>query len=308
MNSRSKQFKMFPRQIVLGALLVFLAGCFTVPPPIESHFNRGVEAYDQGKLADAIHHYKLELAQNPDHPFARYNLAVAYQDQENYDLAIEHYTYLLKTRNDTHSRINLASIYHTQGKEDLALQQLQAAAQSNPDDPNAHSVWGHYMEEKGDHQNAHEHYLKALAIDNEHAISHYRLGRVQRKLGMKSKAVESLQKSIELDPEQSEPLLELADHYVSEDQTLSAIDMLERVAVLEPDRADIFIRLGKLYTEARYFKQATNHYWSASAIEPDNAQIHRELKSLFETLIKEEKEMLDHLDQQRAVAQSPASP
>ena len=51
-------------------VLVLAAGCSTYSP-LDSHYNRGVEFYDQGKLADAIREYRLAIEDNPESYRAR---------------------------------------------------------------------------------------------------------------------------------------------------------------------------------------------------------------------------------------------
>lgn len=290
------------------ALLAFGAtSCIVIPPPVESNFNRGVEAYDEGKVADAIRFYKLAIAKDPSNHFARYNLAVAYQDQEKYEQAAEQYRLVLKEREDTNSRINLATILYAKGKTDEAMTQLRQAAEKNKDDPNPLSVLGHYLEESGKHAEAMEAYRSALAIDEEHAESHFRKGRLEIIMGRHNVAEDSLIKAVELDDEKPAYLELLAEHYLKLENPLSAIDMLERVSVLESDRVEVFIKLGDLYKDLGYHRQAADRYWQALGIEPDNAYVHRMLKDMFEHLAEEERKKLDKLDKSRAVAQTPST-
>ncbi len=67
--------------------MVWLFGCANVPAPIDSHFNKGVEHYDNQELAKAIEEYQLALRKNPNDTFSMYNPAVVYQDQGKTDQA-----------------------------------------------------------------------------------------------------------------------------------------------------------------------------------------------------------------------------
>lgn len=288
-------------------LLAGLAGCVDIQVPPESNFNRGVEAYDEGKTAEAIRLYKLALSRNPDDHFARYNLGVAYQDQEKYEEAAEQYRLVLKDHEDPNSRINLATILYAKGQTQEAFDQLKLAAEKHRDDPNPNSVLGHYLEEEGKHAEALQAYQQALTIDPEHAETYFRKGRLERKLDRADAAEDSLIKAVELDDEQAHYAELLAEHYLKLDNPLGAIDMLERVSVLEPDRAEVFIRLGDLYRKQGYHREAANRYWSALGIEPDNTYAHRMLKELFEHLAVEEREKLEKLERGQAVAQTPSS-
>lgn len=289
------------------ALLLSCAGCIVIPPPVESNFNRGVEAYDEGKLADAIRYYKLELEQHPDHFFARYNLAVAYQDQQMDDAALEQYRIILENHEDANSRINLAALLYGRGQKEEAFRQLERAVRNHPDDPNPASVLGHLLEEEGRYPEARARYQEALAIDPEHAVTHFRLGRLSLKMGLDKEGEAELIRAVELDDEQPEYLEHLAGHFLKQNNPSGAIDMLERVSVLQPDRAEVFLKLGDLYRGLGYHREAALRYWEAVGIDPDNLHAHRMLQELFETLALEERKKLEELQQKgRAVAQSPS--
>ena len=113
---------------VMVAMIFF--GCANVPAPIDSHFNKGVEHYDNQEHAKAIEQYKLALRQNPKNTFALYNLAVVYQDQGKNDQAENLYLDVLKITEDTFSRINLAGIHYDKGNQNEAFQHLAIAAET----------------------------------------------------------------------------------------------------------------------------------------------------------------------------------
>lgn len=290
--------------LILAILFLSLSGCFNVPPPGVSHYNKGVDLYDEGKYADAIEEYKLELRQHPDDQFARYNLAVVYHDLGNDAEAERLYKDILKTTEDTNSRINLSTIYFSRGDEDLAIKELKTAAKNNRDSPKPLSVLGEFQERKKMRREAKENYLAALGIDDQHAITHYRLGRVELAEGNLGPAISSLKRAADLDPGVPMFFETLADAYIKADRTPLAIDMLERASTLEPDRADLYIRLGDLYKEEGDYNKAVNRYWEAIDIKDDEPRVHRNLRDIFEFLAKHEKERLNKMEQESAIAQS----
>ena len=291
----------------ISALLAGLAwaGCINYPAPTESHFNRGVELYDQGKQAEAIDEYKLALRENPNDPFAMYNLAVVYQDQGKYTEAITLYRKILAETEDTNSRINLAAIYYERGDRDLAFKELETAAKKNRDSAEPLSVQGEYLEREGFLDEAEKKYISALAIDDRHALTYFRLGRLYCKQEKSGPCMEKLEKAVELEPKIPAYLEALATQNEKRGNLLEAINLLERVSVLQPDRAEIYIRLGNLYKSEKLYKNAIRRYWSAIAINDDNPNVHRSLAEIYGWLSELELQEQEKLEDQNSLAKKP---
>jgi tetratricopeptide (TPR) repeat protein len=304
MNISKNSF--FPGQL-FGVLLtgILWAGCVNYPAPTESHFNRGVELYDQGKHAEAIEQYKLALRKEPDDAFAMYNLAVVYQDQGKLEEAIRLYQNILKNTEDTNSRINLASIYYDRGDRDLAFIELKTAADNNQDSAEPLSIRGEYLEREGELKKATGKYVQALAIDDQHALTYFRLGRIYCKQNKPDSCREKLEKAVELEPETPIYLKTLATQYEEKGNATEAIHLLERASVLEPDRADIYTRLGDLYKSEKLYQNALKRYWSAIAIKDDNPDVHRSLAQIYGWLGEMEFQQLKSLEDQNSLAKTP---
>ncbi|GJL78692.1 MAG: hypothetical protein NPINA01_16810 [Nitrospinaceae bacterium] len=282
-----------------------LPACFNKPAPVESHYNRGVELYDQGKYAEAIDAYKLALRKDPKDLFAKYNLAVAYQDQGKNDLAIDLYQQILQDTEDTNSRINIAAIFYERGDHELAIKELETAAKNNGDSAEPLSALGEYLEREEKLDLAEQHYRKGLTIDDQHALTYYRLGRLycnQKKTGP---CLENLKKAVELNPETPIYLEALAIQHEKQGNHLEAIGLLERVSVLEPDRVDLYIWLGNLYKSEKLYKNAIQRYWSAIAIRDDDPGVHRSLAEIYGVLSEIEMQGLEKLEDQESLAKSP---
>lgn len=290
---------------MLFFITVAISGCVVIPPPTPSFYNRGVELYDQGKLSEAIEQYRLALRQNPSDTFAKYNLGVVYQDQGKLDEARQLYEDILATTEDTNSRINLAAIHYARGNEDQAIEELQKAIKGNRDNPNPASILGEYLERKSQVSDAEQYYEQALKIDDKHAVTHYRLGRLHIRQTSYDKGLEHLQKAVELEPLVPLYLEALGDEHERRNQDFEAIKTLEQLSVLQPDRVELYIRLGDLYKKKSYHKEAIVRYWTALSIQNDNPAAHRNLKETFELLDNEERDWLHNNKEQGAVAKNP---
>jgi tetratricopeptide (TPR) repeat protein len=288
--------------VVMAALLF---GCANVPAPIDSHFNKGVEHYDSQQYANAIEEYKLALRKNPDDTFSMYNLAVVYQDQGKTDQAENLYKDVLKITEDTFSRINLAGIYYNRGNPDEAFKQLEIAANKNSDSAHPLSILGEFKEREGKLAEAEQKYLKALSIDNKHALTHYRLGRLHLKREKFVTGIEHLKQSIDLENENPAYLEALGAEYERSGDYLEAVNYFERVSVLEPDRLEIYIKLGDLYKKKKMFREALSRYWSALSLKNDDTYVHRSVLDIYKILSDQEIEQLKTLEGQSSFARNP---
>ncbi len=288
--------------IVVAALFF---GCANVPAPIDSHFNKGVEHYDSQQYAKAIEEYKLALRKNPADTFSMYNLAVVYQDQGKTDQAENLYKDVLKITEDTFSRINLAGIYYNRGNPDEAFKQLEIAANKNSDSAHPLSILGEFKEKEGKLAEAEQSYLKALSIDNKHALTHYRLGRLHLKREKFVTGIEHLKQSIDLEDENPAYLEALGAEYERSGDYLEAINYFERVSVLEPDRLEIYIKLGDLYKKKKMFREALSRYWSALSLKDDDTYVHRSVLDIYKILSDQEIEQLKTLEGQSSFARNP---
>jgi len=133
---------------LLGLLLLAACGTYS---PLDSHYNRGVELYDEGKLADAIREYRMAIEDNPSNVRAHYNLAVAYHDEGKKADAAGEYEKVLKLDSDNaRALVSLASLKADEGKDAEAVGLLDRAAAADRHSGFPKSALGAYQERKGD--------------------------------------------------------------------------------------------------------------------------------------------------------------
>ena len=124
----------FGSTAMLFLLLVALRANF---PAFSDWYNKkGFEKYQQGQFAGAESIYQQALALNPDNFKAHYNLAVLYEDLQEFDKAKTQYQFAVKG-NFIKAQNNQARIHIIEGKPDLAIPLLLSgfnnfADQDNP--------------------------------------------------------------------------------------------------------------------------------------------------------------------------------
>ena len=267
---------------VLAAMFFF--GCANNPAPIESHFNKGVEHYDEQDYAAAIEEYQWALRNKPDNTFAMYNLAVVYQDLGKTESAEKLYQDVLKITEDTFSRINLAGIFYSRGDQDEAYQQLETATNKNPDSAHPLSILGEFKEREGKLAEAEQKYLKALSVDSRHALTHHRLGRLYLKREKYAQGIEHLKQASILEEENPVYLQTLAAEYERTGDYIEAINYFERASVLQPDQLETYVKLGDLYKKKTMFQQALSRYCSALSLKNDDPYPHRSVLEIYNSV------------------------
>jgi len=124
----------FGSTAMLFLLLVALRANF---PAFSDMYNKkGFEKYQQGQFAGAESIYQQALALNPDNFKAHYNLAVLYEDLQEFDKAKTQYQFAVKG-NFIKAQNNQARLHIIEGKPDLAIPLLLSgfnnfANQDNP--------------------------------------------------------------------------------------------------------------------------------------------------------------------------------
>lgn len=115
-----------------------------------THFRRGLEYYRKARLEDAIVAFSDCLARDPDFPNARYNLAVALADADQFDEAIGH---------------------------------LQQVSQKEPERAEVFNSLGTVLARQNQHQQAIAAYQQAISLQTEFADAHCNLAAILLKTG-----------------------------------------------------------------------------------------------------------------------------
>jgi len=267
------------------ALLVLLAGACSSPSPIESHYNRGLDAYDRGDLATAISEFQLVTEDNPENYRAWFNLGVAYQDQDAHDPAERAYLKVLGIKADNgRAHVNLAAIYAKRGDPGSALRHLQLAADAEPDRAFPITAMGHYWEGRGHEQRAEELYRQAVERERTHVDSNYHLGALLAKSGRFEEGLDYLERALEVDPNDVPSLMEAGSAYARTGRRVKAIMALQRAELrarkIEPG---LYLDLATLLEADGRLEDALVYLWRAR---DSGAQTDRREIRLYEKLIQ----------------------
>jgi len=134
---------------------------------ILTHFNLGVQFYNQREFLKAIQSYQKVIELDPTYIEAYNNLGIIYQEIGNFDRAFGAY---------------------------------QKSIEINPQYEKGYNNLGILFYLKGRNEEALEAFQKALAINSNNIESHINLGVLYKKQGQLNKAIESYQKALDINP------------------------------------------------------------------------------------------------------------
>jgi len=160
---------------------------------------------DQGKLNEAVAHYREALRIRPNVASTRNNLGIVLAVQGRYDEAIREFSEALRLRSDfPEARNNMGSALANQGKFDEAATQFAEVLQRHPDSAQAHSNWGYALARQGNLEEAIAHYTEALRLNPDFVEVHTRLGIALVRQRSFDEAIAHFSKALRIDPGDAE--------------------------------------------------------------------------------------------------------
>jgi tetratricopeptide (TPR) repeat protein len=182
-----------------------------------------------------------------------------------------------KSPNNDRAHANLGIALAKQGEHDEAIEHYHKALQINPNFHQAHNNLGVVLNEQGNTNEAIEHYHKALQIDPDFAKAHHNLGAALAKQGKINEAVEHYHKALQLNPDDSETLFNLGDALARQGKTEQAINYLSKALQINPDYAEVHSNLGSIYIKQGNIEKAIYHSNQALRLNPQLAEAHNNI-------------------------------
>lgn len=165
---------------------------------------------DRLKLDEMLAREQLRKASDRD-PDAHYALATSLQTQGRLDEAIEHYRRTLDLKPDhAPSHCNLGVLLKMHGDLRGAASHYREALSIDPELADAHTNLGNVLTQLGQSGEAIRCYEQALAIQPDSAGAHYNLAFLLQRIGRSSEAVPHYREAIHLDPDNAAPYAHLA--------------------------------------------------------------------------------------------------
>lgn len=162
----------------------------------------GNEVLAEGKIDEAIGHYRHALAHDPGSEDTHYNLAIALAQAGRIEESIEHYQEALRILPDyAEAHNNLGNLLSKQGKLDDAIKHFEQALEVNPDSASAHNNLGTALAKRGKITDATVHFAQAVYLMPEYSDARYNLATAYITQGRIGEAATELKELLQRDPQ-----------------------------------------------------------------------------------------------------------
>ena len=206
------------------------------PHKARPHHNLGVALAQQGKLPEALAHYREALRLRPTYVEAHTNLGIALAQQGKTVEALAHYTEALRlqpTYVEAHN--NLGVLLTQQGKTAEALVHYTEALRRQPTSAKAHNNLGLLLAQQGKTAEALAHYREALRLRPTSAEVHHNLGDALAKQGQLAEALAHYTEALRLRPTFAEVHHNLGLLFAKQGQRAKAVAAMEAALRYRPD-------------------------------------------------------------------------
>jgi Flp pilus assembly protein TadD len=173
-----------------------------------AHNALGLVLAGEGRIDEAIDHYRKAVEINGDSAVAHNNLAVALARRGRIDEAMAHYQRALEIKPDyAEAHNNLAVAFNRRGRIDATIAHFQRAVTIKPDYTEAHDNFGAALVGWGRIDEAIAQFQRALEIDPDFAEAHKNLGIALARRGRIDEAIEHYRKALLLAQQQNNAAL-----------------------------------------------------------------------------------------------------
>lgn len=210
----------------------------------QQHFDTAVLAQKQGKIEEAVSHYRAVLHLHPDHLGTLQRLAMLLAQADRMDEAAD------------------------------IFERIVALA---PNDAIAHANLGQVLNDLERYREALGYLKRAIALKPDSAATHTNLGNVLAKLGRADEALASFNKAVSLNPRLAEPHNNIGNVLASAQRHKEAVAAFERALALRPDFPEAFDNLGNALSALGRHNEAIAAFEAALKLRPDFATAHYNL-------------------------------
>jgi tetratricopeptide (TPR) repeat protein len=193
----------------------------------------------KGQIADAISTYQHALRLRPQYPEAEYNLANALMDAGKPSEAVEHFRIALRTipaSVDIHNNLGIALM--DQGKRDEAIAEFRAALALDPASAQSHLNLANALGSAHQYDEAIEHFHRASQLNPADASSHYDLGSLLLEIDRLDEAIAEFRTALKIDPKSAKTLNNLGIALGSQGRMDEAIELFRQAIELQPNAED----------------------------------------------------------------------
>ena len=246
-----------------------------------AHNDLGVALAGQGRLEEAVAHYREALRIVPDYADAHYNFGNALAAEGRLDEAIAHYREAVRispARTETHN--NLGGALAGLGRWDEAVVQYREALRIVPDYAEAHNNLGMALAGQGRLDEAVLHYREALRLQPDYFEADNNLGNALFGQGRAEEAAAHYREALRLKPDYAQAHNNLGSILAGQGQADEAVAHYREALRLAPDYWEACYNLGRVLAKQGKVDEARREFREALRINPGLEPARKNLDSL----------------------------
>ena len=242
--------------------------------------NLAVALQEDGRLDEAIGHYRRSAELKPDYAPAYNNMGTALRASGHIDDAIAAYQRALDAMPDyPDAHYNLANVLLDQNRAREAADHLHAASRLLPSSAGIHNNLGKALAEQGRFEEAAAELRQAVAFEPESAKAHRNLGNVLASRGNLSEALAHLQRAFDIDPSDAEAGYDFGTLLLQEGRIDDAVSVFRAVVRVKPDYAEAHNNLGIALGSQGRLPEAIEQFDHALRLKPGFADAQSNLEA-----------------------------
>jgi predicted O-linked N-acetylglucosamine transferase (SPINDLY family) len=263
----------------------------------EDLLQQAAHCHQNGQLAAAEQHYRAVLRQQPEHPFAHFNLGLLIIHSGQPELALAHLEAAWKVAPAfaqfalalANCLLGLGRVADARrvmrgaieaGLDQAAAQPLLTALEGAGDSAAVYALANGLLA-RGELAAAASHYRRALELDPAFVDAHINLGNALRLQGQFEQAIASFQRALELNPALAEAHHNLGFTLDQQGRLLEAEACYLKALAIDPDFASAHNNLGNTRKALGRLAEAEACYRWALQIKPNYAEAHYNLGTIF---------------------------
>jgi tetratricopeptide (TPR) repeat protein len=247
----------------------------------EAHYNLANIFGAEGRLDDAVLHYRRAVALAPNYSNAHNNLGAVLEQQGKPDEAETHYRQVLALDpNHAMAHNKLGRLRKEKGFAQDAEAHFRRALALKPDYPEAHYNLADTLGAQGKLDDAIAHYRRALALAPDFANAHNNLGTALQQQDKIDEAAAHYRRAIEIKPHDADANYNLANIFRMRGEYETALAHYRRALASKPDYADAWNNMGVVFAELGDIDAAREAYAKSVEADPKRAAYHRNLAGL----------------------------
>lgn len=206
------------------------------------------------------------------------NLGTAFQTEGRLQEALDHYRRAIAADNDYAPAFsNLATVLREQKRTAEAAANYQEALKRQPDFASAHYNLANLLLEQGDNASAVDHFERAIRNEPASADVHNNFGIALMSLSRVDEATREFRQAVELDPSSAKANRNLADALSTQGRSAEAISALRHAVELAPNDPSAHYDLASELLGAGSLDQAIPEFRTTLRLAPAQAGAHNNL-------------------------------